>query len=105
MDLTLVSHKTVAKVLVMVQAASQTAVTSVLFVRTDGEHRNATATQTTSLFDNSHLAHYPRPVAVRFDQDGCFVSRERSRGWTSLQIPQLDKHIINLETWRGQSKL
>ena len=33
-------------------------VTAVLFVRTEGEHRNATATETTSLFENAYLAHY-----------------------------------------------
>ena len=59
-------------------AASQMAVTAVLFVRTDGEHRNATATETTSVFENSYPAHYPRLLAVRFDPEGCFVSRERS---------------------------
>ena len=48
------------------------AVTAVLFVRTDGEHLNATGTETTSLFENSYLALYPRLVVVRFDPEGCF---------------------------------
>ena len=50
------SGKTVAQLLVIMGAASQMAVTVVLFVRTDGEHRNATATETTSLVENSNLA-------------------------------------------------
>ena len=72
MDVNLESHKDV----VMVEAASQMAVTAVVSVRTDGKHRNATATETTSLFENSYVAHYPRLVAVRFDSEGCFVSGE-----------------------------
>ena len=63
--LTLELHKTVATVLVMVEAASQMAVTAVLFVRADGEHRNATATETTSLFEHPYLVHCPTPWRSR----------------------------------------
>ena len=73
MDLTLERHKTVATVLVMVEAASQMAVTFVLFVRSSGQHRNGT--ETTSLFENSYPAHYSRLVAVCFEPEGGFVSR------------------------------
>ena len=51
------SDKTVTKVLVVVEAASQMAVTMVLFVRSDGEHRGATAAEMTGLFENTNLAH------------------------------------------------
>ena len=50
------------------------------------EHRKATATQTTSLFENSYLALSPRLVASRFDPEGCFVSREWSESRTRLDI-------------------
>ena len=43
----------------------------------------STATETTKLFLNSYLAHYPRPVAIRFDPKGCFVSREWSATLTA----------------------
>ena len=68
MDLILESHETVVKILVMVEAASQMTMTAVVFARADGEHRNATATETTSLCGKSYLAHYPRPVAVRINK-------------------------------------
>ena len=68
-----------------VEAASQVAVTAVLFVRTDGEHQNATAADATC-----------------FGSEGCFVSREWSEALARLDIspdPQMDKHIINLGMW------
>ena len=98
-DLTLESHKTVANVLVMVEAASQMAVTAVLFVRTDGKHRKATAAGTTSLFENAYVAHYPRPVAVRFDPEGCVVSR----GWSEA-LAGLDCFSTQLGDVERQSK-
>ena len=70
----------------MVEAALQMAVTAVLFVCADAEHRNATATETSSLFENSYPAHYLRPVAMRFDSEGCFVSREWSETLARLDI-------------------
>ena len=85
MDLTLESHETVVKNLVMVEAASQMTMTAVVFARADGEHRNATATETTSLCGKSYLAHYPRPVAVRINKV-VFVSCEWSETLTRLDI-------------------
>ena len=95
MDPTLEANKTVAHVPVMVEAASQMAVTAVLFVRADGEHRNVTVTDD-EFVRELLFAHNPRLVAICFDPEG---------GWTSLQILQLDHHIINLAMWRGPSKL
>ena len=60
-DWTLPAHKTVAKVFVKVAAAPQMAITAVMFVRSEGEHRNATASETTTLFENSYLALNPKP--------------------------------------------
>ena len=74
----------------------QMAVMAVLSVRSDGEYRNVTAAETTSLVENTYVAHHPRPVAVRFDPGGCFVSREWSEalhGWTFFQTPQRDQRI------------
>ena len=69
----------------------------------DGEHRNATATETTSLFENSYPAHYPRLVAVRFDPEGCSVSREWSDTLTRFDISPYptagQAHPSNLGTW------
>ena len=70
----------------MVEAALQMAVMAVLSVRSDGEYRNATAAETTSLIENMYLAHHPRPVAVRFDLGGCFMSREWSEALSRLDI-------------------
>ena len=105
MDPTLESHKTVANVLVMVEPASQIAVTAVLFVRTDGKRRNVTAAGTMSLFENAYtvpdlLLCVPIHKGVLCHVGGL----KRLQGWTFLQTPQLNKHIINMVTWRGQSK-
>ena len=62
------------------------AVAAVLFVRTDAEHRNATAANMTSLIENAYLAHHPKRVVVRFDPDGCFVSREWIEAFARLDI-------------------
>ena len=70
----------------MVEAALQMAVMAVLSVRSDGEYRNATAAETTSLIENTYVAHHPRPVAVRFDLGGCFVSREWNEALSRLDI-------------------
>ena len=70
----------------MVEAALQMAVMAVLSVRSDGEYRNATAAETTGLIENTNVAHHPRPVAVRFDPGGCFVSREWSEALSRLDI-------------------
>ena len=48
------------------QAGSQMSVTAVLFVRSDGEHQNATAAETMSLFDDTNFARmeiFPDPTA------------------------------------------
>ena len=77
------------KVWVMVEAALQMAVTAVmavLSVRSDGEYRNATAAETTSLVEHTYVAHHLRPVAVRFDPGGCFVSCEWSEALSRLDI-------------------
>ena len=71
-DLTLESHKTVSKVLVMVEAASQMAVTAVLFVRTNGEHRKCDSDRDDESVRKLCLSPYPILVAVRFDPEGCF---------------------------------
>ena len=68
--LTLESHKTVVKVLVMVAA-----VTALLFVRSDSGHQNVAAAEMTSLFENTYL-------------EGCFVSREWSEALARLGIFQ-----------------
>ena len=105
MDLTLESHKTVAKVLVMVEAASQMAVTAVLFARPDGEHRNATAAETTSVFETTHLAHYPGLVALRFDPEGCFVSRLKALARLDIfPDPTAGQEHHQLGVVKGQSK-
>ena len=70
----------------MVEAALLAAVMAVLSVRSDGEYRNATAAETTSLIENTYVAHHPRPVAVRFDPGVCFVSREWSEALSRLDI-------------------
>ena len=79
--------QTVAQVFLLVEAASQMAVTAVLFVRTGGQRRNATAT--TSLFENSYLAHHPRLVGFLFDPEGCFVSREWSETLTRVDTSSI----------------
>ena len=66
MDRTMASSKNIGKK-VLVMVAALMGVTAVLFLRTDGEHRIATASETTSLFENSYLAHHPGTDAVRFD--------------------------------------
>ena len=80
----------------MAEAALQMAVMAVLSVRSDGEYRTATAAETTSLVENTYVAHHTRPVAVRFDPGGCFVSCEWSEalhGWTFFQTSQRDERI------------
>ena len=56
LDLTLESHTTVAMVLVM-EVASAMAVKAVLFVRKDGEHRNATADQRRRVCSKTRIPH------------------------------------------------
>ena len=100
MDLTLESHRTVATVLLMVEVASQMAVTAVLFVRTDGEHRNATGTETTSSFENCVYSTFIQDllrVVTTLKVVLCRVNGPtRSRFWTSPKIPLPAKTIINL---------
>ena len=84
----------------MVEAALQMAVMAVLSVRSDGEYRNATAAETTSLIENTYVAHHPRPVAVRFDLGGCFVSRRWSEALSRLDIFQAPQRDIRIyQVW------
>ena len=71
----------VEKVLVMADTVSQLAVAAVLFTRA-----NAPSTDTVDLVGTTFLAQYPRPVGVRFDPEGCFVSREWTDMLTSLDF-------------------
>ena len=83
----------------MAEPALQIAVMAVLSVRSDGEYRNATAAETTSLTENTYVAHHLRPVAVRFDLEGvsCHASgMKRFHGWTFLQTPQRDIRIYQV---------
>ena len=85
----------------MVEAASQMIVTAVVFVRTEGEHRNATTADTAMLFDSHYLSHRPRPVAIRFDPEVCLVSREWTKTLARLDIasdPNVAKLIISWKT-------
>ena len=91
----------------MVEAALQVAVMAVLSVRSHGEYRNATAAETTSLFETRALHITPDLLLCVLIQKGvsCHVSAlKRLHGWTFLQTTPPDKHIINLGTWKGQSK-
>ena len=65
-DVTLPTLQLVAKVFVAVAAASQMAITAVMFVRSEVEHRNATASGTMTLVDNAYLAHYLKPCCESF---------------------------------------
>ena len=104
MDLTLEAYKTVENVLVMLEAASQM-VAAVLFVRADTEHRNATAAETTSFFENTNFAQYPGPVAVRFDPEGCFGSREWTEAFARLDtLPDHTAGQAHHQLEDGQSK-
>ena len=98
-DMTLAATEAVATVLVMVVAASQMAVTAVLCVRADGQR------QRRRVCSRTYVWHIIQDLAQSFSIQKvvlCHVNGlERSRGWTSLLIQQLDKHIINLAILRG----
>lgn len=96
MDSFLPGQKSVAKVLVMVEAASQFVVCSMVFVRTETEHRNATTAETLQCFERDWLGHYPRPGSLRYDPEVCFVSCEWSDALANLRsapTPQRGRHI------------
>ena len=84
--LILLARNMVAKVLVLVEAASQMTIAAVLLVRAKGEHHNATSAETAMLFENNNMSHYPRAVAMRFAPEDCSVSCEWTETLTSLGI-------------------
>ena len=99
MDLILLAHKMAWKVLVMLEAASQMTVTTVLSARAEGEHRNATWAETAILFEDNYVSHSPRPVAIRVDPDGCFVLRT----WTE-NIDEVGHHSRSSQ-WSSSSSI
>ena len=76
-------------VLVVVEAASHMAVTAVLSVSAEEVHRNAKSTETAMLFESSHWLHCPRPTAIRFGLEGCFVSKPLTRLFSELRAEQI----------------
>ena len=85
------------RVLALVEAASQMTVSALSLVRAEPKHRNATKAETTVLSEHPNVSHYPGPVAIRFDSEGCIVSRE---GTQLLTTPS-----TNWVMWKGLSKL
>ena len=91
----------------MAEAALQMAVMAVLSVRSDGEYRNATAAETTSLIENTYVAQHPDPLLCVLILDGvsCHVGGlKRFHGWTFSRSHSGTFAFIKSGTWKGQSK-
>eukprot|EP00969_Alexandrium_andersonii_P011663 508225-Alexandrium_andersonii.AAC.1 len=86
MEFKMPTSGTVVKAILFVECASQMAVIHPLWSRSATEHRNATAEEVVKAMHEAWIGHYPRPLYVRYDPEGCFVSDTFQTAMSSLNI-------------------